>query len=148
MTRKCHVRFGGGPTEKAGKPDLAGGLPYRDVDRLSPHADWLRDGETGRDGCVDLRSASPPRVEEPAIVETNRRLMLPPHELDSFLLTVEDAVDRAREGNAADGYETLLAGLHRAREAETDGEMWAAELVTRYREAVERFAELYGVGRA
>jgi hypothetical protein len=28
MTRKCPVRFGGGPTEKAGRPDLAGGLPY------------------------------------------------------------------------------------------------------------------------
>ena len=29
MTRKCHVRFGGGPTEKAcSAADLAGGLPY------------------------------------------------------------------------------------------------------------------------
>jgi hypothetical protein len=52
--------------------------------------------------------------------------MIPPHELDTFLVTVEKAVDRAREGNAADGYEALVAGLHRAREAETDGEMWAA----------------------
>jgi lactoylglutathione lyase len=26
--RKYHARFGGGPTEKAGQPDLAGGLPY------------------------------------------------------------------------------------------------------------------------
>lgn len=28
MTRKCHVRFGGGLTEKARQRDLAGGLPY------------------------------------------------------------------------------------------------------------------------
>lgn len=47
--------------------------------------------------------------------------MLPPHELDSFLLTVEEAVELAREGNAADGYGALLAGLHRAGEAEADG---------------------------
>jgi hypothetical protein len=74
--------------------------------------------------------------------------MLPPHELDSFLLTVEEAVDRAREGNAADGYEALLAGLHRAREAETDGATWAPELVARYREALERYPEVYSVERA
>jgi ectoine hydroxylase-related dioxygenase (phytanoyl-CoA dioxygenase family) len=28
MTRKCHVRFGGGPTEKVRQRNLAGGLPY------------------------------------------------------------------------------------------------------------------------
>jgi hypothetical protein len=75
-----------------------------------------------------------------------------------LLLTVEDAVDlvrclclrrlRARDGDPAEGYTALLAGLHRAREAEADGETWARELMTRYREALERFAEMYGVGRA
>jgi len=30
MTRKCQVRFGGGPTEKARQRDLAGGLPDAD----------------------------------------------------------------------------------------------------------------------
>jgi hypothetical protein len=72
--------------------------------------------------------------------------MLPPHELDTFLLTVEEAVDLARTGNAAHGYEALLAGLHRAAEAED--EAWAAALVTHYRGALERFAATYGVGRA
>jgi hypothetical protein len=38
------------------------------------------------------------------------RSMLPENELASFLLTVEDAVDLARDGDAADGYEMLLAG--------------------------------------
>ena len=28
MTRKCHVRFGGGPTEKGSQDHLAGGPPY------------------------------------------------------------------------------------------------------------------------
>jgi hypothetical protein len=28
MTRKCHVRFGGGPTEKVRQRNLVGGLPY------------------------------------------------------------------------------------------------------------------------
>jgi hypothetical protein len=72
--------------------------------------------------------------------------MLPIHELETFLITVEEAVDLARDGDAADGYEALLAGLHRAREAED--EPWGEELIRRYSEAVERFAALYSVGRA
>jgi hypothetical protein len=70
--------------------------------------------------------------------------MLPPHELDTFLLAVEQAVDLARTGKPADGYEALLAGLHRTNEA--DDEPWAAELVVCYRDALERFVALYGVG--
>jgi hypothetical protein len=81
-------------------------------------------------------------------VTQNLPPMLPSHELDAFLLTVEEAVDLARTGNAADGYTALLAGLHRAREADSDGATWAPDLVARYREAIERFAEMYGVGRA
>jgi hypothetical protein len=51
-----------------------------------------------------------------------------------LLRTVEDAVDlacrlclrrlRARDGDAADGYEMLLAGCDRAKEAEANGEAW------------------------
>jgi hypothetical protein len=75
--------------------------------------------------------------------------MLPDNEVASFfLLTVGDALDLARDGEAADGYEMLIAGLRRARETEADGETWAPELVTRYQDALERFAEMYGVGRA
>jgi hypothetical protein len=72
--------------------------------------------------------------------------MLPDKELSTFLLTIEQAIDLARTGNAADGYQALLAGLHRAREAA--GEPWGVELETRYRGALERFAALYSVGRA
>ena len=31
MMRKYHVRFGGGPGEKAEQSDLARGLPYRNI---------------------------------------------------------------------------------------------------------------------
>jgi len=72
---------------------------------------------------------------------------LPDHELNTFLTTVADAVDVAREGDPAEGYTAPLAGLHRAREAEADGEVWAGELGTRYRDALERFAEMYAAGR-
>jgi hypothetical protein len=44
--------------------------------------------------------------------------MLPSHELDTFLLTVEEAIDLARTGHVAEGYEVLLAGLHRATGAD------------------------------
>jgi hypothetical protein len=72
--------------------------------------------------------------------------MLPDNELCAFLLTVEEAIDLARTGKAADGYEALLAGLHHTREA--DDQPWSVELITRYRDAVERFAEMYSVARA
>jgi hypothetical protein len=71
--------------------------------------------------------------------------MLPRNEFDLFLVMVEDAEDLAHEGDAADGYEVLLAGLHRARDVE--GEPWGEELVRRYLEAVERFAARYRIGR-
>jgi hypothetical protein len=52
--------------------------------------------------------------------------MLPRQEIDTFLMAVTDAVDFAREEGIADGYTVLLAGLDHAREAEADGETWAA----------------------
>ncbi len=73
--------------------------------------------------------------------------MLPRIELDS-VLTVQEALDLAEEGNAADGDTALLAGLERAREAEENGEPWGEELVRRWREALERYAERHGIGRA
>jgi hypothetical protein len=73
--------------------------------------------------------------------------MLPDHELDTFLITVTEAVDLVRAGEVADRYTALLAGLHRAREMADTGEPWAAELVRRYREAVENYAREWRVGR-
>jgi hypothetical protein len=69
---------------------------------------------------------------------------LPSHKLDTFLMTVEEAVDLARTGNADDGYEALLAGLHRATEPE--GEPWDAELVTHRRAVLSAGPHCTGEG--
>jgi hypothetical protein len=61
---------------------------------------------------------------------------------------VDEAVELAGEGKAADGYTALLAGLERAREAEEDGEPWAEELVRRWNVAVENYAARHGIGGA
>src|SRR5437879_1773483 len=49
---------------------------------------------------------------------------LPRNELDTCLLTVQEPVGLAEEGQAADGDTALLAGLSRATEAVEDGEPW------------------------
>ena len=71
---------------------------------------------------------------------------IPRPELATLVVAMTDAEDLAAEGNPADGYTALLAGLHRAREAEADGEGWGAALVGRWREACELFAERHGIG--
>jgi hypothetical protein len=73
--------------------------------------------------------------------------MLPCHEFDTFLMTITDATEFAREWNVGDGYIALLAGLYRAKQAREEGEPWGAELVGRYEAALERYARLYGVAR-
>jgi hypothetical protein len=55
--------------------------------------------------------------------------MLSMHEIDTLTTTVGEAVDLALEGKIGDGYAALLAGLHRAREVEAEGEPWGGELV-------------------
>jgi hypothetical protein len=74
--------------------------------------------------------------------------VIPRPELDTFLLTVNEAVELAEEGQAADGYTALLAGLARAREAVEDGEPWGEELVRRWEVAVENYAARRRIGRA
>jgi hypothetical protein len=49
---------------------------------------------------------------------------LPEHELTTFLVTIMEAVDLARDGDVAAGYEALLAGLHRAEQVRDDGKPW------------------------
>jgi hypothetical protein len=73
---------------------------------------------------------------------------LPDDELGSFLITVTDALKMARAGHIENGYIALLAGLHRAKEIAAEGQPWGAELVRRYREAVENDAPEWRVGRA
>lgn len=71
--------------------------------------------------------------------------VLPPHELTSFLLTVEEALDLGGAGETLDGFRCLLGGLEQAREAREMGEPWAGELIGRYELALRRYAEVWGL---
>lgn len=71
--------------------------------------------------------------------------MLPTNEIDTLTMTVTDAIDLAAEGNAADGYTALLAGLQRAEEIAEEGVEWGPELVERWRTACSNYAKQYGV---
>jgi hypothetical protein len=71
--------------------------------------------------------------------------MLPDPEINAFLMTVDDAVGFAAEGQLADGYAVLVAGLRRAEEAPDAGEPWADELVQRYQLAIDNYVASYGV---
>jgi len=70
---------------------------------------------------------------------------LPEAELNAFLLTVTEAADLGSAGEALNGYRCLLGGIERAEELPEDGEPWAAELVTRYRLALDRYGERWGL---
>ena len=71
--------------------------------------------------------------------------MLPYPEITAFMMTVEDAMDFAAEGQLADGYAVLVAGLRRAEEAKEAGETWADELIGRYRLAIDKYVASYGI---
>lgn len=74
--------------------------------------------------------------------------MLPRREFDTLLLTMTDVVDLADNGDAAEGYTALLAGLHRAKELRDEGFEWGEELVRRWEMACDLYAERHGIGRA
>jgi len=60
-------------------------------------------------------------------------------------MSVFEANDLARDGETLNGYRCLLGGMERAKEAADDGEPWGAELVARYRLALDRYGEERGV---
>jgi hypothetical protein len=97
------------------------------------------DPERGGVVCDEHRPSYPARPS---------RLSPPSDETDAFLLAVQDAMDLAAEGRIADGCMALLAGLRRAEKLHDAGEPWGSELVTRWRGALDRFAERYGIGQA
>jgi hypothetical protein len=43
--------------------------------------------------------------------------MIPANEADTLMMTVNDAIDLAADGQVADGYAALVWGLHRANPA-------------------------------
>ena len=64
---------------------------------------------------------------------------LPPHELNTLLLTATEAADLATSGEVLNGYRCLLAGLERAEAAERAGEPWGPALVAGYRKVLLRY---------
>ena len=118
------------------------GLAWTEV---CSHSSWtIEGGDTENKHPKAQKNAG---TEGTPVADAKPAAMLPDHELDTFLVTVTDAVDLARAGEIADGYTALLGGLHRAREIADAGELWAAELVRRYHEAVENYAREWRVGR-
>lgn len=71
---------------------------------------------------------------QPGDVDTT----IPDHELELLINTVTEAVDHATEGRTSEGYQSLAYGLERARGLE---EPWAPELIQRYQQALQAYAE-------
>jgi len=73
-------------------------------------------------------------------------------DIDTLNMTLAEALELASEGEIADGYECLLRGRHRARQAR-DGEPHPPEappdeaLERRWQEAQDRYAARFGIGR-
>jgi hypothetical protein len=59
-------------------------------------------------------------------------------------IVLADPAGLAAEGQLADGYAVLLAGLRRAEEAQEAGEPWADELIGRYRLAIDKYVDSHG----
>ncbi len=73
--------------------------------------------------------------------------MLPPANVDTLLNSVFEALDLAADGHAADGYQLLLLGKHKALEDAARGEPWAKELEERWDHAIRRYVDRCGMGR-
>lgn len=50
----------------------------------------------------------------------------------------------ALAGEVAEGYDRLLAGLHRSYQAWCEGQVWAPALIRRYRRALFEYEQRYG----
>jgi hypothetical protein len=70
--------------------------------------------------------------------------MIPDYELNVMLLAEVEASDLAREGEVAAGYDCLLAGLHRAQEAQERDEAGADELVLQWQMALDNYCKRFG----
>jgi hypothetical protein len=58
---------------------------------------------------------------------------------------IADAAALAAQGKPAEGCELLAAGLHRAEAARDEGQPWGEELVRRYQEALQQYAQQHGL---
>jgi hypothetical protein len=71
--------------------------------------------------------------------------MIPLPQMNTLLQAVARAVGHVRAGEIAAGYDLLLAGLWQAEKEQHAGAPWGAELVQRYRHALDTYALRYGV---
>jgi hypothetical protein len=72
-------------------------------------------------------------------------VVVPPAEVEFLTRALVEVLDLAEAGQASDGYQYLLSGLHRAETARDKGEPWGSELVEQWRLALADYAETYGV---
>ena len=75
------------------------------------------------------------------------QISLPRHEMDGYLMALEDADDLAREGKPQEGYDLLRGAHYRAQElaAAVDAPPWAEMLSQRYELALAQFAKQWRV---
>ena len=77
--------------------------------------------------------------------DRNRTQVPPDHILRELQQDIRDALDHARGGRAFTGIRLLVRGLDHADEARLRGAAWGGDLVKRYRWALERYTERYGL---
>ena len=70
---------------------------------------------------------------------------LPESELETFLLTATEAGGLGSASEVFDGYRCLLGAIERAEELGEYGMPWPAELVARYRLALDRYGAGWGL---
>ena len=70
---------------------------------------------------------------------------LPDHELNTYLMTVTEALDLAQDGDVKNGDRCLLGGKERSQEAVDEGEPWGLELERRHEETPLRYGQEWGL---
>jgi hypothetical protein len=71
--------------------------------------------------------------------------MLPQDDSETLKVLAAVAIAVALKGCYVVGYNLLYAGLCRAERLHEEGEPWAAELIGRYQNVLERYTREFGV---
>jgi ketosteroid isomerase-like protein len=77
---------------------------------------------------------------------TTTSTTIPIGEIESFLETVDEAIDLAHHGEAVTGFSLLLSGLQSAQRARSSGAAWGRVVIECYRLILLRFVDMYEVG--
>jgi hypothetical protein len=73
--------------------------------------------------------------------------MLPREEMENMVVIMTEAVHMAAERKVDEGYDLLIAGLHRAEDIRAAGEPWAEDLLSHYRFTLDHYCERYTIPR-